>query len=65
MAVSYVLVGLEIIGEEIQEPFGVERNNLPLNQLSQMIRINVHELMQFYLPHVEKQAAKPGFVIVT
>lgn len=65
MAVSYVMVGLEIIGEEIQDPFGLERNNLPLNQISQMIRINVHELMQMYLPPVEKEAAKTGYVIVT
>lgn len=65
MAVSYVLVGLEVIGEEIQEPFGIERNNLPLNQLSQMIRVNVHELMQVYLPPTEKKAAQPGFAIVT
>lgn len=62
---SYILVGLEMIGEEIEEPFGFERNDLPLNQLSQLIRVNVHDILQIYLPHVEKQAAKPGFTIVT
>ena len=62
---SYVLVGLEMIGEEIEEPFGLERNDLPLNQLSQLIRVNVHDILQIQLPHVEKQAAKPGFTIVT
>lgn len=62
---SYVLVGLEMIGEEIEEPFGLERNDLPLNQLSQLIRVNVHDILQIDLPHVEKQAAKPGFTIVT
>jgi putative membrane protein len=62
---SYVLVGLEMIGEEIEEPFGLERNDLPLNQLSQLIRVNVHDILQINLPHVEKQAAKPGFTIVT
>jgi putative membrane protein len=64
LAVSYILVGLEIIGEEIQEPFGFDHNNLPLNQISQTIRLNVHELMQYYLPQEEKQAAKSNFVIV-
>ncbi|HEX9958660.1 MAG TPA: bestrophin family ion channel [Fibrella sp.] len=64
LAVSYILVGLEVIGEEIQEPFGFEHNNLPLNQISQSIRLNVHELMQYYIPHDEKQAAKSNFVIV-
>lgn len=62
---SYILVGLELIGEEIEEPFGLERNDLPLNQLSHLIRVNVHDILQIYLPHVEKQAAKPGFTIVT
>ncbi|AKD55867.1 bestrophin family protein [Spirosoma radiotolerans] len=62
---SYILVGLELIGEEIEEPFGFERNDLPLNQLSQLIRVGVHDILQIYLPHVDKQAAKPGFTIVT
>ncbi|MEZ0542004.1 bestrophin family protein [Fibrella arboris] len=65
VAMSYILVGLELIGEEIQNPFGIERNNLPLNQISKNIRLNVHELMQFYIPHEEKQEAKAKFVIVT
>lgn len=62
---SYILVGLEIIGEEIEDPFGTDRNDLPLNQLSMMIRVNVHEIMQVYLPHEEKVDAVPSFVIVT
>lgn len=62
---SYILVGLEMIGEEIEEPFGLERNDLPLNQLSQLIRVNTHDILQIYLPHAEKQAAKPGFTIMT
>lgn len=62
---SYILIGLEMIGEEIEEPFGTERNNLPLNQLSQLIRVNVHDILQINLPRSEKQAAKPGFTIVT
>lgn len=62
---SYVLVGLEMIGEEIEEPFGLERNDLPLNQLSRLIRVNVHDILQIQLPQIEKQAAKPGFTIMT
>lgn len=65
MLTSYILVGLESIGEEIEEPFGLERNDLPLNQLAQLIRVNAHDILQIYLPHVEKEAAKPGFAIVT
>lgn len=62
---SYILVGLEMIGEEIEEPFGLERNNLPLNQLAQLIRVGAHDILQIDLPVVEKEAAKPGFTIVT
>jgi putative membrane protein len=62
---SYILVGLELIGEEIEEPFGFERNDLPLNQLSQLIRVGVHDILHIYLPNMDKQAAKPGFTIVT
>lgn len=62
---SYILVGLELIGEEIEEPFGFERNDLPLNQLSRLIRVSVHDILQIPLPQVDKQAAKPGFTIVT
>ncbi len=65
MLTSYILVGLESIGEEIEEPFGMERNDLPLSQLAQLIRVNAHDILQIDLPHVEKEAAKPGFTIVT
>lgn len=65
LAVSYILVGLELIGEEIEQPFGMDHNDLPLNQISQNIRLNVHELMQYYLPHEDKQAAKSSYAIVT
>ena len=62
---SYILVGLEMIGEEIEEPFGLERNDLPLNQLAQLIRVNAHDILQIDLPNREKQAAKPDFFVVT
>ena len=62
---SYVLIGLEMIGEEIEDPFGLERNDLPLAQLSQLIRVNVHEIMQIHLPQVEKKAAQPDFAVVS
>ena len=62
---SYILVGIELIGEEIEEPFGLERNDLPLSQLAQLIRVNVHDILQIDLPRVEKKAAKPGFIVVS
>jgi len=62
---SYILVGMEMIGEEIEEPFGLERNDLPLNQLAQLIRVNAHDILQIDLSRREKEAAKPDFFVVT
>ena len=42
--VFYILVGLEILAEEIEDPFGNDPNDLPTDELSQKIRDNVKEL---------------------
>jgi len=42
--VFYVLVSLEIIAEEIENPFGTDPNDLPTQNLSDMIRRNVNEI---------------------
>ena len=42
---AYALIGIEMIGDEIEEPFGLDCNDLPLNQLSQTIRRNMHEIL--------------------
>ena len=42
--VFYVLVSLEIIAEEIEMPFGRDANDLPTQNLSDMIRGNVNEI---------------------
>lgn len=62
---SYVMVGLEMIGEEIEDPFGTEQNDLPLSQLSQQIRVNIHDAFGFHLDSVEKKAAKARYVVVS
>lgn len=43
--VFYVLASLELIAEEIEEPFGADENDLPLNRMSQVIDGNMHELL--------------------
>ena len=43
--VFYVLGSLEIIAEEIEEPFGKDANDLPMERLCQTIRKNVDEIM--------------------
>ncbi len=43
--VFYVLASLEIIAEEIEEPFGGDENDLPLGKISHNIRTHIHELI--------------------
>lgn len=44
MFVFYVLVSLEVIAEEIENPFGRDPNDLPLDRLADTIRGNVDEI---------------------
>lgn len=41
--VAYAFLGLDAIGDEIEEPFGYETNDLPLSTLSTMIEANLRE----------------------
>lgn len=41
--IAYAFFALDAIGEEIEDPFGLDDNDLPLSQLSRMIEINLRE----------------------
>lgn len=41
----YVLANLELIAEEIEDPFGSDPNDLPTDTLCQNIRKNVTEIL--------------------
>jgi putative membrane protein len=43
--IFYVLASLELIAEEIEDPFGNDSNDLPTERLAENIRKNVEELM--------------------
>lgn len=43
--VAYAFLGLDAIGDEIEDPFGHDANDLPLGQLSRMIEINLRDLI--------------------
>ena len=43
--VFYILVSMEILAEEIEDPFGMDDNDLPTDGLSQKIKDNVHEIL--------------------
>jgi putative membrane protein len=43
--IFYVLASLEIIAEEIEDPFGTDTNDLPLDRMTAMITANCAELL--------------------
>lgn len=47
--VSFTLLGIEEIGVEIENPFGTDSNDLPLNGICETIRSNVEDLMRLEL----------------
>lgn len=44
--IFYVLVSIEILAEEIEDPFGEDDNDLPTDDLSRKIRDNVREILK-------------------
>lgn len=45
MFVFYALASLEYVAEEIEDPFGLDANDLPTDELASRMRINVHDLL--------------------
>ncbi len=45
MFIFYVLASLELIAESIEDPFGKDANDLPMDRLSTMIKGNVEEIL--------------------
>jgi putative membrane protein len=43
--ISYVLGSLEMIAEEIEDPFGKDENDLPMQRMSENIRKNIHDIL--------------------
>lgn len=41
--VAYTFFGLDALGDEIEEPFGLDENDLPLDTLCRTIEINLRE----------------------
>ena len=44
--VFYVLASLELIAEEIEDPFGIEANDLPMDKMAANIGKNVKEILE-------------------
>lgn len=45
MVISYILISIEVIGEEIEDPFGRDQNDLPTDELSEKILKNLREII--------------------
>ena len=43
--ISFVLLSVELIAEEIEDPFGKDINDLPIDELSEKIKANVREII--------------------
>lgn len=43
--IAYTFFGLDALSEELEEPFGLAANQLPLTALSRTIEINLREAL--------------------
>jgi len=41
--IAYAFLGLDAVGDELEEPFGADYNDLPLDTLSRMIEVNLRQ----------------------
>ena len=46
MLVFYTMVGLELIAEEIEDPFGYDDDDLPVDELCAKVEGNIQEIMR-------------------
>ena len=46
MLVFFALLGIELMGEEIEDPFGLDCNDLPTNNIAHTIKGNVFEILE-------------------
>ncbi len=53
--IGYAFLGIDALGDEIEEPFGMDDNDLPLNALTTMIEHNVRQRIETEgLPSLKK-----------
>lgn len=61
--IAYAFLGIDGIGEEIEEPFGLDMNDLPLHAISTMIEVNVRQrLPNEELPELKQPDPKTGLL---
>jgi putative membrane protein len=57
--VSFTVFGIEEIGIEIENPFGYDRNDLPLDQICQTMAVNIEDLITL-APSVQQWRESPS-----
>ena len=60
LCISYALFGLDSIGEEIEQPFGMDPNDLPLSSISRTIEGNLRR--RIGEPPPEKYVPRSGII---
>ena len=60
LAISYCFLGLDAIGDELEQPFGTDINDLPLKSISRTIERNLRERLQEEVP--EPVASRRGVI---
>jgi ion channel-forming bestrophin family protein len=58
MFVFYVLVSIELLAEEIENPFGTDANDLPLEDICRNIRRNIEEVFSLQNPDFSAPAGE-------
>ena len=43
LVVSYAFFGIDTVGDEIEQPFGTDPNDLPLSAISRTIEVNLRQ----------------------
>ncbi|GAB3831727.1 bestrophin family protein [Hymenobacter jeollabukensis] len=61
---AYALLGVEMIGDEIEDPFGRDSNDLPLAQMAHRMRVNIHEILGVELHEAKKALADAPYSVV-
>ena len=54
LVMAFAMLGIEVISEEIEQPFGTDANDLPTGQLAMTIRSNVYEILDVDLEEDHK-----------
>lgn len=44
--IFYILVSIELLAEEIEDPFGIDDNDLPLDEIAEKIKVNVGDILK-------------------